>query len=93
MKLKFEPIVMAIVVLFAFLFVLLAIVLVRPAPRFKVVLTHQGCEALARLGQITTALPVGCEVESAVHVGWNWIDVGEIRVANADVIAFRKVKP
>ena len=93
MKLKFEPILMAIVVMVVFLFVLLAIILIQPAPRFKLVLTRQGCEALGRLGQTTAELPVGCEVESAVNFGWKWIDVGEIRVANTEVIAFREVKP
>jgi len=92
MKFKVDPIIAAMLVMMAVLFALLAYLLVQPEPRFKVVLTDQGCEAVAQLGRKTAKLPEGCELESVVDLGWNWVSVGEIRVAKAHVVAIRKIQ-
>lgn len=93
MKLKIDPMVAAILVMLAALAILIAGMAVQPEPRFKIVLTEQGCEAMTRMGQTTTKFPQGCEVDSPATIGWNWVNVGEIRIATAAVIAMQRVDP
>ncbi len=92
-KLKIEPMVAAILVMLAAVALLVAYVSVQPEPRFKMVLTEQGCEAMTRMGQTTTKFPQGCEVDSPATIGWNWISIGEIRLAKTAVTAMRQVNP
>ncbi|MFT3848525.1 MAG: hypothetical protein QM739_07530 [Propionivibrio sp.] len=93
MKLKIEAMIAAILVMLAALTILIAYMAVRPEPRFKLVLTEQGCEAMTRMGQTTTKFPQGCEVDSPATIGWNWISVGDIRLAKTVVTAIQRVDP
>ena len=93
MKLKTDPMIAAIMVMLASLASLIASMAVRPEPRFKLVLTEQGCEAMTRMGQTIARLPLGCEVDGPVTIGWNWIGVGDVRLAKTAVIAMQPVTP
>ncbi len=93
MKRKTDPLLVAMMVMLAVLAVLIAYMTVRPEPRFKLVLTEQGCEAMTRMGQTTTGFPSGCEVDGPVTIGWNWISVGDVRLAKTAVISMQPVTP
>lgn len=93
MKLKTDPMIAAIMVMLASLAILIAYMAVRPEPRFKLVLTEQGCEAMTRMGQTIARLPLGCEVDSPASIGWSSISVGDIRLAKTAVIAMQPITP
>ena len=90
MKLKVDPVLGVMLAIMAVLFILIAYAFVRPEPLSKVLLKKSGCEAVARLGQKTIKLQEGCEVESVVIIGWNWVSVGDIKVEKNQVIAIRE---
>lgn len=93
LKLKINPMIAAILVMLAALAILIAYMAVQPEPRFKLFLTEQGCEAMTRMRQTTIKFAQGCEVDSPATVGWNWVSVGEIRLAKTTVTAMQRVNP